>query len=85
MYKGSGRLVALIVVYLIFPIPAANAQIEATGDVWSSREEPVYVPQRLWSCQMPLRQVTLRWPPAMCGHLERNRCKSRRRPWYQII
>ena len=45
MYKGSGRLVALIVVYLIFPIPAANAQIEATGDVWSSREERVYIPQ----------------------------------------
>ena len=39
------RLTALIVVYLIFPIPAANAQIEAKGDVWSSREERVYIPQ----------------------------------------
>ena len=46
MYKCSVALTALIVVHLIFPIPAANAQVDmATGDVWSSREERVYVPQ----------------------------------------
>jgi hypothetical protein len=45
-YKWSVGPTALIVVYLIFPIPAADAQIEtATGDVWPSREERVYVPQ----------------------------------------
>jgi hypothetical protein len=46
MHKGSGRSAALIVVHLIFPISAVTAQTEmATGDIWPSREDRVYVPQ----------------------------------------
>jgi hypothetical protein len=46
MNKCSVGLAALPVVYLIFPISAATAQSEIpTGDVWSSREDRVYVPR----------------------------------------
>jgi hypothetical protein len=46
MDKCSLSLAALIVVHLICPISAATAQTEmATGDVWPSREDRVYVPQ----------------------------------------
>ena len=46
MGKCSVGLAALIAVHLIFPTSAATAQTEiATGDVWSSRKDRVYIPQ----------------------------------------
>jgi hypothetical protein len=51
MYKGSVASAALLAIHLIFQISAASAQTSpgnvgmASGDVWSSREEPIYVPQ----------------------------------------
>jgi len=77
MYRGSVASAALLVLYLIFQISAAPAQTSpassgmATGDVWSSREEPVYVPQRALELPGPLAPSNLDvatgddWPSRM--------------------
>jgi hypothetical protein len=60
MDKAAIASAALLVVHLIFQIPAASAQTSpanagmATGDVWPSREEPIYVPQRALELPGPL-------------------------------
>jgi hypothetical protein len=55
MCKRSVALAALIAVHLILPISAASAQAEmATGDVWSSREDRVYVPQEALELPDPI-------------------------------
>jgi hypothetical protein len=59
-YKYSVVLAALLAVYLIFPISAARAQIApsatemATGDVWTSREELIYVPREALELPYPV-------------------------------
>ena len=73
MYRGSVASAALLVLYLIFQISAAPAQTSpassgmATGDVWSSREEPSTSRNEPWSFRVRLRQATSMWPRAMTG------------------
>jgi len=58
-YKWSVGPTALIVVYLIFPIPAANAQIETGLQAMSGHlgRNGSTSRKKLWSCQILLRQV----------------------------
>jgi hypothetical protein len=70
---------------LIFPISVVRAQIApdaiemATGDVWSSTEELIYVPREALELPTPISPGDMEMATAMSGPLERIRSTRHKR------